>query len=309
MRILVFEFMVGGGVADQHSLDSNSQEFLQQGHSMLRAVCEDLLELGHEVVTLLDSSVELPIPGGVDRILIDRENDVDPSLLGAAVNADYVLLIAPESDGILLRYAALLSSFADRFISPGIDFIRLTSNKWDCHRWLVDHGGPCPETILLEGDSDMIEQSFFPCVAKPVDGAGSEGVQLIQMRKELESLSRPILLQRFVEGVPASVSIIALPDDEPIVLEPGRQVFDADPFGVHLRTEFPLEPSLRRRAFALAQKVVNSLPATRGYFGIDMVLADDPNDDVVIEVNPRLTTSYTWLRKWNGENLAAKFPF
>ena len=38
-----------------------------------------------------------------------------------------------------------------------------------------------------------------------------------------------------------------------------------------------------------------------------MVLGNDPsgNDDVVIEVNPRLTTSYVGLRKLVRENLAA----
>ena len=92
-------------------------------------------------------------------------------------------------------------------------------------------------------------------------------------------------------------------------LEPGRQVFDAEPFGVHLRTEFPLDPDLRQRALKLAKNVVDASPNLIGYVGIDMVLADDPCDDVMIEINPRLTTSYCFLREWSKENLAEKFPF
>ena len=39
-----------------------------------------------------------------------------------------------------------------------------------------------------------------------------------------------------------------------------------------------------------------------------MILADEPEDDVLIEVNPRLTTSYCFLRQWSKQNLAQKFP-
>lgn len=311
MNVLVFEFMAGGGVADQHPLDSSLEEFLRQGHSMLAAVCHDLLELEHDVVTLLDKSIALPIPDKAKCIAIERENDVDPSLIKAAMDADHVLVIAPESDGILLHYTSLLSSFSDRFISPDSDFVRLTSNKWDCHQWLTDRNVPCPETKMLEDAADVscIDETFIPCVTKPVDGAGSEEVQLISSPMELEQPpTKTVLVQRFVEGIPASVSVIASLTEEPVFLEPGRQVFDAVPFGTHLRTEYPLEASTRKRALALARKTVNALPKTQGYFGIDMVIANDPKDDVVIEVNPRLTTSYMWLRKWSGKNLAAHFP-
>jgi len=126
---------------------------------------------------------------------------------------------------------------------------------------------------------------------------------------ELGDLSKPMLLQRFVSGVPASVSVIVESIDMVHYLEPGQQVFDAEPFGVHLRTDFPLAPKLRERALKLAESVVNASSNAVGYFGIDMILAEDPADDVVIEINPRLTTSYCYLREWSQENLAEKFPW
>jgi len=48
------------------------------------------------------------------------------------------------------------------------------------------------------------------------------------------------------------------------------------------------------------------LPETVGYVGIDLVLGRDPNgsEDFVIEVNPRLTTSYVGLRAAAQGNLA-----
>ena len=310
MRILVFEFMVGGGVADQHPLNSELQTFYQQGHSMLKAVCEDLLQLGHEVVVTVDGRVEESLPHDAIRINVEHEIDLDLTLWTAAVRSDAILLIAPETDGCLEHFADLLSSFYTRFISPSIGYIRLTSDKWKCHQWYSQRNVPCPESILLTANSDLrsLPVNFFPCVAKPVDGAGSEGVRLIDSMRELENLSRPMLLQRYVPGVPASVSVIVESLDLAHYLEPGRQVFDAEPFGVHLRTDFPLDPDLRQRALNLAKSVIDACPNFIGYVGIDMVLADNPGDDVMIEINPRLTTSYCFLREWSKENLAEKFP-
>ena len=49
------------------------------------------------------------------------------------------------------------------------------------------------------------------------------------------------------------------------------------------------------------------MPPARGYVGVDLVLGDDESGagDAVIEINPRLTTSYVGLRKLVRENLAA----
>jgi predicted ATP-grasp superfamily ATP-dependent carboligase len=56
----------------------------------------------------------------------------------------------------------------------------------------------------------------------------------------------------------------------------------------------------------LAVRTIATLPAPRGYIGVDLVLGDDPggSGDAVIEINPRLTTSYIGLRAAAKCNLA-----
>ncbi len=68
----------------------------------------------------------------------------------------------------------------------------------------------------------------------------------------------------------------------------------------------PLEPHLDRRARALAQRAARCLPGPLGFVGVDLVLgaATDGSQDCVIEVNPRLTTSYVGLRVAARQNLA-----
>jgi len=53
---------------------------------------------------------------------------------------------------------------------------------------------------------------------------------------------------------------------------------------------------------AAARVAVGALPGLRGHVGVDLVVA--PDRCVVIEVNPRLTTSYVGLRRALRANLA-----
>ncbi len=53
----------------------------------------------------------------------------------------------------------------------------------------------------------------------------------------------------------------------------------------------------------LAQRVAEALPGLWGYVGVDFILSDA--GAMVLEVNPRLTTSYVGRRKSIGANPAA----
>ena len=69
----------------------------------------------------------------------------------------------------------------------------------------------------------------------------------------------------------------------------------------------PLDDKDQRRAAHLAGLAIRALPRTiRGFVGVDIVLADDPARYCIIEVNPRLTTSYVGLRHIVEGNLAAR---
>jgi predicted ATP-grasp superfamily ATP-dependent carboligase len=148
----------------------------------------------------------------------------------------------------------------------------------------------------------------FPAVLKPIDGCGSQGVRRIDRAEDLGELSfdRPHRLERFVPGMAASVAVlcglellVALPACEQRLTDDGRFSY--------LGGRTPLAPALDERARRLALAAVRTLPEPLGYVGVDLVLGDDPHGaaDYVIEINPRLTTSYIGLRAACRDNLAA----
>ncbi|MEM6656098.1 MAG: ATP-grasp domain-containing protein, partial [Planctomycetota bacterium] len=89
-------------------------------------------------------------------------------------------------------------------------------------------------------------------------------------------------------------------------LAPCRQRLSTDGRLRYLGGGTPILPGLAERAGALAAAAVEALPQCSGYVGVDLVLGDHPDGrgDRVIEVNPRLTTSYVGLRVAAERSLA-----
>ena len=88
-------------------------------------------------------------------------------------------------------------------------------------------------------------------------------------------------------------------------LEPCAQTLSEDGHFHYLGGWTPLPEPLATRARSLALQTGNLLPPTVGYVGIDLILGPDgPESDFVLELNPRLTTSYLGLRQLARTKLA-----
>jgi predicted ATP-grasp superfamily ATP-dependent carboligase len=116
----------------------------------------------------------------------------------------------------------------------------------------------------------------------------------------------PIRLEEFVPGLAASVAVLCGPSRH-YALPACEQHLSRDGCFTYLGGSLPLPPQLDSRARRLALAAVGVLPLPRGYVGVDLILGDPADDsgDRVIEINPRLTTSYVGLRRLSRTNLAA----
>jgi predicted ATP-grasp superfamily ATP-dependent carboligase len=90
------------------------------------------------------------------------------------------------------------------------------------------------------------------------------------------------------------------------VLPPCWQFIDEASFAYHGGALIE-DDDLVQRAVRLGSRALQAMPLTTGYVGVDLVLgpADDGCEDRVLEINPRLTTSYIGLRHRTQDNLAA----
>ena len=110
------------------------------------------------------------------------------------------------------------------------------------------------------------------------------------------------MMQRYVRGVPASVSLLADGRRSVAPALNAQRMSTASGFS-YRGGRTPFDHPLAAEAVDAAIRTCAALPGLRGYVGIDLVLTDA--GPVVIEVNPRLTTAYLGVRAVLDENVAA----
>lgn len=306
MRILVHEFVSGGGFAGRDAPASLARE----GVAMRTALAADLAAGGgHQVVVTADPRFPLAPSAGVEVVTV---SDPRPARLDQLVaSVDAVWLVAPETDRCLERLAARIEAMGRMLLGSSARAIRDASNKASLARRLRSHGIPHPDTRVLCSDAEAREVARaigYPLVIKPVRGAGCEGVCLARDAQELDGAVKmarraaALLVQRYVPGLAASVSLLS-DGQRTVALSVNQQSVRAGRSFSYRGGRTPLDHPLAARAVEVARRTCAALPGLRGYVGVDMVLTDA--EAVVIEVNPRLTTAYLGVRAALDRNIAA----
>lgn len=301
MHVFIYEYLSSGAGGKAASLPSLQSE----GWAMLSALLDDLAQCpGVRVSTLLDARrpppAHWPAHLVVQRVQPGAEEEAFRKLAAAA---DGSLVIAPEFDDILAARSRWVEEAGGRLLGSSPPAIRATADKLLLSRLWSAQGVPTPAPARN-----------YPLVCKPRFGAGSQATFLIQDEEELararrlahaEGWSGELMLQAYTPGLAASVAFLAgervkhgLPAVEQRLSREGRFRY--------LGGRLPLSLDLDRRARRLAERAANCVEGLRGWFGVDLVLgaAPDGSDDVAIEINPRLTTSYLGLRRLARFNLA-----
>ena len=190
--------------------------------------------------------------------------------------------------------------------------IKRVSSKMSVNRILMRSGLKVPETVLvdiherIEVIRRLAGEMGYPLFFKPVDGVGCCGLSLVKDEKEVvgavnkvaqESSAGVFVAQKVVEGKPVSVCVVSTGDKAVGVTLNRQRVTLASPAGVSSYDggEVPLIHPLETEALKVAERAVEAIGGLRGYVGVDMILNDE--EPVVIEINPRLTTSYIGLKR------------
>lgn len=306
MRIFVGEYICGGGVVDQ-PLETVPSGLRREGAAMLTAIVSDLAEVA-EVKVTLDPRLEI----GFETVAVSVEA-IDPSLplwpqwVAAAADCDSALIVAPESDGVLAQSVAMLRAGGIDVIAGSGEFLRVASDKLLTAKVLTAAGVNHPPYMTLTDRRGLrILKDHRQFVVKPRDGCGTQQIQRFDsLDLARASLEENHILQAWMPGRPVSIAAVASQTQQAF-LPAVSQVLDAADCQ-YAGGQGPLNEEDQRRATLLATRAIAALPPTvRGFVGLDLLLGERPSEDCVIEINPRLTTSYVGLRKMIAGNLAAR---
>jgi predicted ATP-grasp superfamily ATP-dependent carboligase len=309
MRVFVYEYLCGGARAD-----SSPSSLHTEGWAMLSAVLEDFARCpGVETVTLIDPvlSPRLQTWNIASRVL--QPGTEESSFRALAADCDWTLVIAPEFDDILAERCRWVEDEGGRLLGPSSAAVARTADKLTLARHWNSLGIPTPAPLDPSDPASPLT-ICFPLVYKPRFGAGSQATFLVSTPEELrrvgdhaarEGWQGEMIAQPYVPGLAASVAFLAGPK-QLIALPAVVQHLSSDGRFHYLGGRLPLPEELDLRARRLAERSVRTIDGLHGYFGVDLVLgsAGDGSADAVLEINPRLTTSYIGLRRLARFNLA-----
>lgn len=290
-RVFVYEHVSGGGMAGQSLPDS----WLHEGQAMLEAAVIAMADAGCDVLTTADARLDPNLPA--ETIRIDQPGLIDTILADVARRTDRGLLIAPETGGILHRLTKLADQAAGWNLGSSADAVALCGDKPATARHLQAQKLPHPRS----GSKDSISpNSLF--VVKPVDGAGSLDTWLVAGSKQGELFGRygldrsQFVVQQYVSGASAGLSVLCDGQGGAIAVSACLHNVRLEPIepGIAKFTIDSGRPSPLPGDTAAAMRAVRFIPGLRGWVGVDVIL--DPAGDIatILEINPRLTSSFVW---------------
>lgn len=318
--VFVYEHITGGGLAGQMLPRSLAAE----GTAMRRALASDFSRIeGIDVVMALDA--RLPDDTGPWSVVRIGPGEFEAVLEAWIDAAAAILCVAPETDGVLGDLVGRLARTGGaRSLNAEVAAIRHSTDK---HRlaWFWKRVGvrtpaarivppdsllpfppvrfapigtvsPWSKTTDLEPEPGD-EWIDYPLILKPIDGAGMRATYLLSGPDDgppRHERTSPMLIQPWVSGEPMSASYLVGAGGEIGLVGVTRQRIDLRPGQLHYQGGI-VEPDVEPGESVL--RAVASIAGLRGWVGVDFVRTAPDPIDIVIEVNPRPTTSYVGLRR------------
>ena len=306
MKILIFEYVNGGGYTNTELPLALAHE----GFLMLKAVLNDFIASGdHELVVLLDHRcIELKLPTGITRISVGAQDNVLTVFTREIETCDAVLPIAPETEEILWTLCTAVEKAGKHLLSSSAMAVSKTADKMKTYNVLTHHHIPTVPSHLLDQYPHFYAEEGT--VIKERDGAGCENCFVCNNEDDFErllvSLHNPhnYVIQPFISGVAMSISAlfkeghgVILCVNHQFITTHENQRLKLDGCEVNVAVDKP--------AFqVIVDQVAHAFPGLWGYVGIDLIKRDEQL--FIVEINPRLTSSYVGISDALGINVAGQ---
>lgn len=313
MKILIFEYITGGGFCHTDLPPSLARE----GGLMLNALLTDFVSLvEHEIMVMLDARCVCEFASeNISFIPVNATDNLWAVFEKTLQDCDAAWIIAPETDDILLKFTQAVEKAQKLLLSNPSSAIIKTADKLQTFNILTAHNIPTiptqyiPTQRLLElavydNLSNFIQ---FPLVVKVRDGVGCEDSFVIHNQTEFHFAIKQInpeknyIIQDFAEGDALSVSALFKHGAAQLIclnhqhIEVKNQQFKLVACEVNIRVDNKAPYQ------ALLKNIATAFPDLFGYVGIDLILADKL---YAVEINPRLTSSYSGINQALGINVA-----
>ncbi|MEJ2115797.1 MAG: ATP-grasp domain-containing protein [Gammaproteobacteria bacterium] len=298
MNLLIFEYITGGGLVGE----ALPASLVSEGELMLNAVANDFTELPDMHLYVLRDYRLTRNQHSEDSCIVSVEHSFSEVIETISDQIDAMLIIAPESANILFDLCETYSNREFILLNSSLDSIQLTSNKLSTYVFLQKHN------IAQIPTYEMVDVNYIDAdklIVKPMDGVGCENIVLIDMslseNKSLNQLEiKNNIVQPYLVGQSASLSLLCWQGVCKLLSVNIQSIQEKNN---SLELEQCIVNAIEQERFnEFANSLVKALPGLSGYIGVDILITD--NEVLLVEINPRLTTSYAGLKAALGINPA-----
>jgi len=333
LKILLLEYITAGGCSSKRLPPS----LLREAKLMRDAVLADLSDIsGIEIVTSYDARLHLPaerlLLSNIEAISIAPHDNAITIWQTLLQRCDAVLLIAPETEQLLSKLTSMVAMSSVKNLGCTQSAVDLATNKYDTCRLLQAASILTISTYRVSEFLQPALQQRLPVssayVLKPIDGAGCTNTLYFndaaavnsylkqyvdadnnaapQPSKNMQPASLPpdLIIQPYQAGTPASMTLLCK-QGRAWLLSCNQQHIvinkEQNPASIEYRGGEVNALQQHQAAFTqLAQTIAAAMPGLNGYVGVDVIIHGA--DIYVVEINPRITTSYIGLRESLGCN-------
>jgi predicted ATP-grasp superfamily ATP-dependent carboligase len=300
LKILVFEYITGGGFNKSDLPESLARE----GLLMLRSLLDGLAKIASvEVFIMLDSRMVENLPNQLKNShIIDSEKNCHQEFTRLMVLYDAVWPIAPESGSILQTLCEEAERSGKILLASPAVAVAVAGDKWLTYGRLKEHSIATVPTQRL-ADFGFTSGEWL---IKPFDGVGCVDSYLTTDHEAFATITANLdkgkyLVQPHIPGEKTSLSCL-FKQGRGWLLCANRQHFDLINKQYHLvgiTVNFTPDISKYQN---LLNEVAKAMPELWGYVGIDLI--ETLGQILVLEINPRLTSSYVGINEALGINCA-----
>jgi len=302
MKLFVYEHITSGALINESLPTSLSHE----GNNMLVALINDLFQLPDLQLIILRDDRLIPLP---DVLIyhqchtIHNEEDFERYFALALDQADAVLPIAPETNNTLSQLQQSVLDKGKKLLACQPQATQLCSDKYRCYQYLSLHNIATPQTCLANEWSHQVLSSSTGYIVKPRDGAGcvdtlyfpyASGVEM-WLATQSTALDM-LIIQPYIEGHHISLNLLFSADDC-MVLAINQQHIKKKHDQLFFCGSTVNGVNEDQLTFAdaldIAKQIYLAIDGLWGFIGIDLIVTE--NAILIVDINPRLTSSYVGL--------------
>lgn len=279
-----------------------------EGFSMLRCLSKDLREHCdvHCFLSERLTSFSNMLPNVIE---VKQGESFEYMLEKYSEDFDCMLIIAPETKNMLAKFVEIVENKKVNLANSSSSFTSITSDKHAFLKLASNHNLPTPKTFKVESINELssfADELGYPFVVKPERGAGAYKARIVKNEQEVKKVTEIfnedeiIIAQEYIQGKSISVSLM---------VSQGEIV----PISVNLQSMYAINDKFEYRggivpllnyekAKEIARTACEIISGAKGYIGLDLI-AKDEEEFVLMELNPRITTSYVGLSMLNGTNM------